>query len=150
LIYERRVAFDDDSFKGGCLCGYGSVVFGWNGVRVEEAAGVIELDLAGRWELRECMGDLRRDDSCWHGFREGVFPEIAHDAAEGALAVGQEDGGYWDGFVFGGEFVFDEESEGVVRIECGSIGALGDDPVVACRGCGWVEGLHKLREFRVV
>ena len=69
LTYEGGVAFDDDSFEGCCLLRDGVVVFGRDGVGIEEAAAVVELDLTGWGELGEGVGDLLRGWLRWVRFR---------------------------------------------------------------------------------
>ena len=72
------------------------VLLGPDRLGVEEAAGVVELDLTRRGQRGEGAGDLRGDRPEGSGFGEGVLPEIAHEAAPGALAVGQKESGYRD------------------------------------------------------
>lgn len=125
------MAFDNRSFEGiysGCNCG---IVFRGNGVGIKEAAAVVELDVAGWRKLPEGIVDLRRDSSCGEGFGERVLPEVAHEAAVGALAVGEEDGGDGNDLVRSRVLVFEVKSVGALRVECVSLRSLGDDPVVA-------------------
>ena len=119
------MAFDDDSFEVGCLLRDGVVVFGRDGFGVEEAAAVVELDLTGWGELGEGVVDLGGDGSDGYGFGEGVLPEIAHEAAPGALAVGEEEGGYGDDFFCGGVLLFYEEGVGAVGVELVALRTLG-------------------------
>ena len=63
-----------------------------NGLRVEEAARVVQLQLTNRRQPRERVPNLTGDHSFRDHVVERVDPEVAHDAAERALPVGQEDG----------------------------------------------------------
>ena len=74
-----------------------------------------------------CCGD----GSDGYGFGEGVLPEIAHEAAPGALAIGEEEGGYGDDFFCGGVLLFYEEGVGAVGVELVALRTVGEDPLVA-------------------
>ena len=67
------------------------VIVRGNLLRVEEAPGVVQLDVPYRRQLVESRTDLRNDRACRNGLVERVAPEVAHDAAPRALAAGQED-----------------------------------------------------------
>ena len=62
-----------------------------NRARIEEAARVVELDLAGFYELPQREVDLLRDRARRNGFGQRIFPEIAHQTAPRAFAIRQKD-----------------------------------------------------------
>lgn len=138
LAYERWVTFDDGSLEACDSVGYGWMVFGRDGFGVEEAAAVVELDLAGGRELLEGVVDLRGNGSEGHGFSEGVLPEVAHEATPGTLSVGEEDGGYRKDFACGCVLVFDEEGVGTRGVERVSLRTLRENPLVAVVAALWV------------
>src|SRR4029450_2767020 len=69
------------------------IVFGRDLLRIEKAARVVQLDLPDRWQLGERRADLLRNRTARHDLVQRVGPQVAHDATERTLAVGQEDDG---------------------------------------------------------
>ena len=85
--------FDDHALEArNRLCDL-FIVFGRDLLRIEEAAGVVQLDLPDRRQIGERRSDLVRNGTTRHDFVQCVGPQVAHDATERTLAVGQEDDG---------------------------------------------------------
>lgn len=78
--------------------------------------------------------DLLRDGSGRDGVRKCIAPEIAHDAAEWALAVSEENGGDVFEVSVGGRFLFCKVCEGFVGVECGACEPLSEYPVIPLCG----------------
>ena len=150
---EAGVRLDDDAAEGLEERGSFGVVGGGDGAGVEEAAAIVELDVLGGGEAGEGIGDLRGDSAGGEGVGEGVLPEVAHEAAPGTLAVGEEEGGDVDEAAGGGGpglgFRLEEEGVGDVRVDEVARGAAVEDPTVAAGGGGRVngEGGHAVRVF---
>jgi hypothetical protein len=92
---ECRMRLDDDPLEAGDTRRNPVILVRRNGVGVEEAPGVIELDLARGGQPRKRVANLLRDVPAADGSVECVYPEVAHQAAERALPVGDQhdDGG---------------------------------------------------------
>src|SRR5690606_34180089 len=79
----------------------GVVVRFGNRPGIEEAAGIVELDVpdtgCDRGERLHGGANLGRDGARWRRARDRVLPQVAHRAAPGALGTGQEDGPDADG-----------------------------------------------------
>ena len=132
--HERGVALDDRALEGSERRGDRGMVFRGNGPAVEEAAGVVELDPAGRRKRRERLGDLGRDRPGAGALLERVLPQVAHQASPGALAVRQEDGGDVDCATRLVGLRLDEGAVGAPRVEGIARGPAFQDPAVPRAG----------------
>src|SRR6185436_10826412 len=122
---------DDDAIEPRDGRGNFVVVLDRDRLRVEEAPGVIQLDLASRRQCGERLANLLDDCPPRHRRIERVDPQVAHHAAERALAIGQEDdGGRREGAVLVPLF-FPHRGVGAMGIES-SLGAakIEHEPVV--------------------
>ncbi len=111
---QRRMRFDDDVGETGEAGGDVVVVGIGNRSRIEEAAGVVQLhpgDGIVRVVQRPARGgDLRGDGPARRVAFGRVLPEIAHHAAPGTLAAGEEDRGHAGDGSVRGTLVLDEQS----------------------------------------
>ena len=117
---QRRVRLHDDPREARERRGNRLVVLYRNGARIEETAGVIELeDAHPRLFLvqgRDGGGDLRGDGAGRSIRDRGVTPEIAHRAAPRTLAPGQEHGSRAGARAFLRSLVFDDQALVLPRI----------------------------------
>ena len=90
---KRRVRFDDHTLEPGHSLGDLFVIVRRDRRGVEEAAGVVQLDVPRRRQRGDGIADLRGDRASRHCLIEGVDPEIAHHAPERTLPVREKDYG---------------------------------------------------------
>ena len=94
---ECRMRLDDHLRDSRNRSGHRFVVLLRYGARIEEAAGVVELDLPHRWLFAPqpfaSSGDLRRDGAWRCVSRRRVAPQVAHHTPPRAFTTGQEDRG---------------------------------------------------------
>ena len=84
IFHDDRVKISNTFSDGGQVArGYGS--------GIEEIAAVVEFEMGCRGQLLKCEVDLLRDLSWRESFRQGVLPEVTHQAVERAFAIGKED-----------------------------------------------------------
>lgn len=114
---QGGVGFDDHGIEVGDEVGDGGVVGGRDRVGIEEIAAVVELDVARKGQAIERPADLGGHGPDGDGVVRGVFPQVAHQAAEGAFAVGDEDGRDVVDPAGGDEFLFVQEGVGAEGID---------------------------------
>ena len=85
------MVLDDDGLEVTDPGRDGGVIFGRDRLRIEEVAGIVELDVLRAGRLRQGVVDLGRDRSDGNSLIQRVLPEITHRAAERTLLVRQED-----------------------------------------------------------
>ena len=91
IVGQARMILDDDGLEVADARGDGRMILGWDRLRVEEVAGVVELEvLRGRKPLQGVV-DLRGNGSDGDTLIERVLPQVAHRAAKRTLFVGEED-----------------------------------------------------------
>src|SRR5687768_13897609 len=134
--------FHNDTLEGMDALDDGGEVLRWNGFRIEEAAGIVELDLSRTVgevrfifrELRNGKSNLRRDGSARNRFERRVLPQIAIGTAPRTFAVRQENGRYGSGCSVRGPLSFDEVSLRTKHVQprtsCGPFG-----PFMISRQC---------------
>src|SRR4029077_12201830 len=94
----RGVALDGDAGEGGGEVEDRRFVARRHRPRLEEVAGVVELQGRPRLDRRQRTGggeglaELRRQGAGGRRAVEGLAPEVAEDAGEGALRAGEEHG----------------------------------------------------------
>lgn len=108
LVAELRVVLDDDGFKTADPVDDRRMVGGRNRLRVKEVSAVVKFDVLRRRKPRQGEVDLLRDRPDRHGFVGRVLPQVAHQAAKRALAVGEEDRGNLFNPPAGGALRFDQ------------------------------------------
>src|SRR5262249_33309112 len=108
---------DDHSLEPVEMTGDLAVVFGRNRARIEETAGVVELDSTRRRKGGQRTANLRGDRASGNGLLRRVPPEIAHQAAPGALPVGEQDRGNGNDVAAFGRFLFHEHPDRPRRID---------------------------------
>jgi hypothetical protein len=88
------MTFNNDPPKRSSEFGDGTIVDFRHGARVEEIAGVIELEGVNGFGLDICQGDLElsRNRTDWGGMVCGVLPEVAEHASKRAFCTGKKDG----------------------------------------------------------
>ena len=85
------------------------MVFQRDCATIEEAPAVVELDLTGSRELLQERTQSEPGSLRGNRLSQRVLPEITHQAAPGALAVGQKDRGDRNNFAGGRVFFLNEE-----------------------------------------
>ncbi len=96
--------------------------------------------------MRQRVVDLCRDSADRYGFGQGIFPKIAHQAAPGALAVGEDKRRDWYDFSGCRPLVFYKESVWAQRIKTipdeVRFGTAFENPFIAVRLCFWIGSLQ--------
>ena len=115
---HRRGWFSTITLSNACTrLGDGGIVVARDRLRVEEVAAVVELDVAAGGRRASGVVDLCWDRSRRDGLVRRVLPQVAHQAAERALAIGQEDRRNVDDFARRRALGLDEEGPRHVRID---------------------------------
>ena len=91
IAAQGGVGLDDHPLEAGQESRDRTVIFPRDRLPVEEAPGVVELGPPRRRQMRERRPDLLGNRPGRNRFRQGVAPEIAHQAAPGAFAIREED-----------------------------------------------------------
>src|ERR1043166_3069569 len=124
----------DHAVKSAQLLRDGWIIFWRNCAAIKKGAAVIELYLPRDGEARQGVINLGRNCACGDGLRERVSPQVAHQAAPGTLAVGQEDRRDIYKFAGVGPLLLEKKGVRPLRIECVTSGSPGENPGINLRG----------------
>ncbi len=139
---QRGMRLDDHALESGEL-GHDRVdVRIRDGLRVEEASGVVELDPARRREGGDGGADLAGDRARRRVARQRVLPEIAHQAPPGTLPIGQEDGRDRDRRAGLVRLLLEEKGGGGGRIDAVARAPLIQDPLIPADGGNRIRADH--------
>ena len=106
------------------------ILLGRDGAWIEEAAAVVELDVACRPEAVERVPNLARDCARGDALRECVTPQVTHGAAPRALAIGEEDRCDLADVTGGEAFAFDQVRVGPLGIDGFAGASAAKDPAI--------------------
>lgn len=134
LAYQRRVTLHNHAFKTAQPLRDGWIILKWNCAAIKKTAAVIELHLSRGGKARQGVINLCGDGTDRNRLRERVLPQVAHQAAPGTLAIGEEDGRDIHEFAGLGPLLLEKEGVRPLRIEFVSSGPPGENPGINLRG----------------
>src|SRR5216684_2838367 len=134
------MALHDHPLEPAHPLGDGRIILPRNCAPVEEASAIIELELPRFGQPGERVIDLRGNCAKRHGLLNRVAPEIAHQAAPGTFAVGQENGRHAHYLTRFSPLFLSQERIGLEWIKLVPSGATRPNPGIPRGSRFWVGG----------